>query len=113
LKVKIGEGSRQMCVFSMLNISRIYELERLQYHARVSVIFQAVTVMYVFTEAEKGKKGKANPTTGRVSSQDCETSRLAHFLENWLTDGDQAVSLKRQLAVTLQEESFFLISVRG
>jgi hypothetical protein len=32
-------------------------------------------------------KGKAIPIIGRGGQQGCETSRLPHFLDNWLTDG--------------------------
>jgi hypothetical protein len=40
-------------------------------------------------------KGKATPSTGRGDSQDCETSRIPHFLDNRFTDDDE-VSLKRR-----------------
>jgi hypothetical protein len=38
-------------------------------------------------------KGKAIPVTGREGPWGCETSRLSHFLDNWLTDGGEVVSL--------------------
>jgi hypothetical protein len=34
-------------------------------------------------------------------------SRLPHFLDNWLTDGGEVVSLTHQLPFTLQEESWY------
>jgi hypothetical protein len=46
------------------------------------------------------KKGKAIPITGRGRPQGCETSRLPHFLENRLTDGDELVSFKRRTPFT-------------
>jgi hypothetical protein len=42
------------------------------------------------------KRGKAIPVTGREGPQGCETSRLSHFLDNRLTDGDEVVSLTRR-----------------
>jgi hypothetical protein len=41
-------------------------------------------------------KGKAIPVTGRGGPYGCETSRLPHFLDNPLTDGDESVSLTRR-----------------
>jgi hypothetical protein len=41
-------------------------------------------------------KGKAIPVTGREGLWGCETSRLPHFLDNRLTDGDKVVSLTRR-----------------
>jgi hypothetical protein len=35
------------------------------------------------------------PVTGRGGPQDCETSRLPHFLDNRLTDAGEGVSLTR------------------
>jgi hypothetical protein len=40
-----------------------------------------------------GKKGEAIPVTGRGGPWGCETSRFPHFLDNWLTDGSEVVSL--------------------
>jgi hypothetical protein len=34
-------------------------------------------------------------------------SRLPHFLDNWLTDGDEVVSLTRRPSFTPQEDSRF------
>jgi hypothetical protein len=39
---------------------------------------------------------KAIPVTGRGGPQDCETSRLPHFLEGWLAVGCEVVSLTAQ-----------------
>jgi hypothetical protein len=38
-------------------------------------------------------KGEVIRVTGRGGPQGCETSRLPHFLDNWLTDGDEVLSL--------------------
>jgi hypothetical protein len=43
-------------------------------------------------------RGKVPPVTGRGGPNDCETSRLPHFLDNRLTDGSEVFSLKRQPA---------------
>jgi hypothetical protein len=45
-------------------------------------------------------KVKAIPVTGCGGPQDCETSRLQHFLDSRLTDGGEVVSLTRQPSVT-------------
>jgi hypothetical protein len=39
-------------------------------------------------------KGKGIPVTCRGGPYDCETSRLPHFLENWLTGGGEVVRLR-------------------
>jgi hypothetical protein len=44
-------------------------------------------------------KGKAIPVTGRGAPQDCETSRVSHFLDSRFTDGGD-VSLTRRLPFT-------------
>jgi hypothetical protein len=38
------------------------------------------------------EKGKAIPVTSRGGPWGCETSRLPHFLDSRLTDGDEVVS---------------------
>jgi hypothetical protein len=47
--------------------------------------------------------GKANPVTGRRGPQGCDTSRLPHFLDNRLTDGDEVVSLTRRTPFTARK----------
>jgi hypothetical protein len=42
------------------------------------------------------KKGKDIPVTGRGGPWGCETTRLPHFLDNRLTDGGDAFSLKHR-----------------
>jgi hypothetical protein len=49
-----------------------------------------------FNDILCGSKGKAITVTGRGGPQGCETSRLPHFLDNWLTDGSEVVSLARR-----------------
>jgi hypothetical protein len=61
-----------------------------------------------------GGKGKAIPVTGHGGAQDCETSRLQHFLDNRLTDGSEVVSLTRQPVALYPSGRFLvLISVGG
>jgi hypothetical protein len=38
-------------------------------------------------------KDKVIPVTGHGGPYGCETSRLPHFLDSWLTDGGEVVSL--------------------
>jgi hypothetical protein len=45
---------------------------------------------------QSDKKGKTVPVTGREGPQGCETSRLPHYLDNWLRDGREVVSLTRR-----------------
>jgi hypothetical protein len=52
------------------------------------------------------KRGKAIPVTSRGGPESCETSRLPHFLDSRLTDGDE-VSLTRRLPFTSQEDSWY------
>jgi hypothetical protein len=55
-------------------------------------------------------KGKAIPVTGRGGPQGSETSKLPHFLDNWLTDGGEVVSLTHRPPFTLQEDSWYLFN---
>jgi hypothetical protein len=43
----------------------------------------------------RDKKGKAITVTGRGGPYGCETSRLPHFLDNWLTYDGEVASLTR------------------
>jgi hypothetical protein len=49
----------------------------------------------------------AIPVPGRGGPQGCEMLRIPHFLDNWLTDGGEVVSLMRQLPFTPQEDSWY------
>jgi hypothetical protein len=40
----------------------------------------------------RGLKGKAIPVTNSEGPEGCETSRLPHILDSWLTDGVEVVS---------------------
>jgi hypothetical protein len=42
------------------------------------------------------KKSKTIPVTDREGPQGCETFRVPHFLDNWLTDGGKVVSHMRR-----------------
>lgn len=48
------------------------------------------------------KKDKAFHVTGRGGPKGYETLRLTHFLDNWLTDGGEGVSLMRRPPFTLR-----------
>jgi hypothetical protein len=48
-------------------------------------------------------KDEAIPVTGREGPCSCETSRLAHYLDNRLTDGGEVVSLTLR-PTTLQRQ---------
>jgi hypothetical protein len=48
----------------------------------------------------EGNVGKAILATGRGGPYGCDMSRLPHFLDNRLTDGDEVVSLTRWLSFT-------------
>jgi hypothetical protein len=52
------------------------------------------------------RKGKAIPVTGRESPYGCETSKVPHLLDNWLTEGGEVVRLKRRPPFTPQEDSW-------
>jgi hypothetical protein len=45
-------------------------------------------------------KSKAIPATDCGGRQSCQMSTLSHFLDSWLTDGVEAVSLTRRLHFT-------------
>jgi hypothetical protein len=42
--------------------------------------------------------------TGSEGSQRCETSRLPHFLENWLEDGGEVIGQTRWPQLYRQED---------
>jgi hypothetical protein len=44
------------------------------------------TMRFAYTRMLCKVKVKVIPVTGRGGPKDCETSRLSHFLKNWLTD---------------------------
>jgi hypothetical protein len=51
---------------------------------------------------------QAIPVTGHWEPSACETSRLPHFLGNWIIYGGYVVSLtRRQIALYLQEGSWY------
>jgi hypothetical protein len=52
-------------------------------------------------------KRKAILVTDRGGPQDCETSRLPHFLENRFTDGGEVVRLTRRPPFTPHEDSWY------
>jgi hypothetical protein len=54
-----------------------------------------------------GKEDKAISVTGLGGSQDCEMSRLLHFLESRLTYGGEVVSLTRRPPFTPQGDSWY------
>jgi hypothetical protein len=49
----------------------------------------------------------------KLGPQGCETSRLPHFLDNWLTDGCEDVSLTRRPPFTPAGRFLEIISVSG
>jgi hypothetical protein len=66
-------------------------------------------VINTFFKNEGKIKGKVIPVTGRGGPYICETSRLPHFLDNRLTDGDKVVSLTVKVCLIilyLREEYF-------
>jgi hypothetical protein len=52
------------------------------------------------------------PVTGRGDPYRCETSRLPHFLENWLNVGGEVVSFRRGPPF-IPGRILVVISVRG
>jgi hypothetical protein len=52
------------------------------------------------------------PLTGRECLQDCETSRIPHFLDNRFTEGGEVVILTLRPAFTPRKTPGILISVR-
>jgi hypothetical protein len=50
-------------------------------------------------------KIKAIHVTGRANLQNCDTSRIAHFLDNCLTDSDDTVGLTCWLALPPKKDS--------
>jgi hypothetical protein len=57
-------------------------------------------------------KGKGIPITGHEDPWGCETSRLPHFLDNWLIDGSEVVILTHWPPITPHEDSRYSF-VRG
>jgi hypothetical protein len=58
-------------------------------------------------------KVKAILVTGHGVPLGCEKARLPHFLDSWLTDGGEVVSLTSRNLFTPPERFLVLISVRG
>jgi hypothetical protein len=53
------------------------------------------------------RKVKAIPVTGRGGPQGCETLRLPHFIDSWLTDGGEVVSLTHWPPLTRRKISWY------
>jgi hypothetical protein len=66
----------------------------------VCVCVRARARVHARTRTHTQKEGKAIPVTGHGGPQGCEMLRLPHFLDNWLTDGGEVVSLMHQLPFT-------------
>jgi hypothetical protein len=67
----------------------------------------ATSVMYrINTSLHQSvtKLAKVIPVTGRGTPQDCESSRLPHFLENRLKDGGKVDGLTGRPSFTPQED---------
>jgi hypothetical protein len=58
-------------------------------------------------EAVKVKKCRAIPVIGLGGPQGCETSRIPYFLDNWLTDGGETLSLIRRPLFNPQNHSWY------
>jgi hypothetical protein len=71
--------------------------------------WKTVVVLYTFFS----KLAKTIPVTGCGGSWSCETSRIAHFLGNRLTDGSEVVSLMCRPQFTPQKHFLVLIYVKG
>jgi hypothetical protein len=54
------------------------------------------TEMHISRTTVKGEKGKAIPVTGHGGPLGCETSKVPHFLDDWLTDGGEVVGRTRR-----------------
>jgi hypothetical protein len=50
---------------------------------------------------------KAISVTGRGGPYGCETSRFSHFLDNFLTDGGEVVSLTRRPHLYPKEDFWY------
>jgi hypothetical protein len=59
--------------------------------------------LYIVFMPLKIKKGKAIPVTGCGGPQGCVMLSLSHFLDNWLTDGSEVVSLMHQPPFTTRK----------
>jgi hypothetical protein len=66
-----------------------------------------LTHLFAVSKASVISKGKEITVTGCRSPQDCETTRLPYFLDNWLTDAGEVVSLMRWPPFTSQEYSWY------
>jgi hypothetical protein len=81
------------------DIINYFCLNNTRYHQRNTDLVTSI--------GPKKGRGKAIPVTGRGGPQGCMTSRLPHFLNNWLRDGSEVVSLTRWPPFTPQEESWY------
>jgi hypothetical protein len=61
----------------------------------------AIEIRWVVSEMKR-VKSKAIPVTGRGGPYCCETLRLPHFLDSWLTDGGEVASSTRPPHFTLR-----------
>jgi hypothetical protein len=60
-----------------------------------------------FTFKKVRRKSKAIPVTGHEGPKSCEMSGLPHFLDSWLTGGNEVVSLMHRPLFTPQGVSWY------
>jgi hypothetical protein len=76
--------------------------DNIQYFVLDGLIFHCISIKIY-------ENGKAVPVTGRGGPLGCERSRLSHFPDNPLTDGDEVTSLTRRSPFTPQEDSWYSV----
>jgi hypothetical protein len=87
-----GPYSDAKCDFHLVNLiimktKNIYQIQVFQI-----VLFYIYIYIYIYIY-----KGRTLPVTDLVGSQDCEMSRLPHFIDRQLTGGSEVVSLVDRL----------------
>jgi hypothetical protein len=68
------------------------------------VLLEVADKLFYFKNIKIKVKGKAIPVTSYGGPCGCETLRLAHFLDDQLTDGGEVVSFTHQPAALYPQE---------
>jgi hypothetical protein len=73
----------------------------------VTILFFYIYIHYMFKPKRSSSDGKANHVTDRVGPWGCETSKFPHSLDNWPTDGSEAVKPYVPAAFYPQKDSWY------